>query len=167
MTATTLPDNDERTTLGALERWAAERMAARNLRFTSGRQRVLAVLHAADRPLSVEDILRADRSLPQSSTYRDLRVLLDAGVVVPRYLTDERARFELAPTSTTGLSVHLVCTTCGTIEQITAGDEVERSVGSAVRAAARDQSFTTVVPQLLARGRCGRCVTLGRPSPTH
>jgi Fe2+ or Zn2+ uptake regulation protein len=120
---------------------------------------VLSILHAADRPLSVDDILHADPALPQSSTYRDLRVLLDAGIVIPRYLTEDRARFETASSRTTGPSVHFVCTECGTIAQIAAGEDIERAVSSATRGAQRDQGFTTDLTQLLARGRCRRCAT--------
>lgn len=136
---------------------AGAAMAARDQRLTSNRRRVLAVLYEADRPLSVEEILDADPGLPQSSAYRDVRLLREVGAIRPRYLTDDRVHFELAPAGADQVAYHLVCIECGAIVAEIATETLQRQVTSAMKAA-RASGFTPSMAQLLGRGRCAACV---------
>ena len=56
-------------------------MAAAKLRSTPSRRRVVEVLTAARRPLTLPEVLQADGELSQSSAYRNLSELMAAGVV--------------------------------------------------------------------------------------
>lgn len=143
---------------GLQEVWqrAAAAMAARDQRLTSNRRRVLAVLYGADRPMSVEEILDADPGLPQSSAYRDVRLLRDVGAVRPRYLTDDRVHFELAPAGTDKVAYHFVCIDCRAIVTDVAPESLQRQVASAMKTA-RGAGFEPSMAQLLGRGRCAAC----------
>ena len=59
----------------------AVRLAALDQRYTGNRRVLVDVLADADRPVNMGEILAAAGRLPQSSAYRNLTVLIDAGVV--------------------------------------------------------------------------------------
>jgi Fe2+ or Zn2+ uptake regulation protein len=89
----------------------ATRLRGVGQRFTTQRQGLVAVLERARKPLSTAEIVRA-RTGPQSSVYRNLAVLEQAGVV-RRVITDEGfARFELTE-ELTEHHHHLICSNCG------------------------------------------------------
>ena len=74
----------------------ATKLAEIGQRFTSGRRAIVESLTHAQRPLSIPEILEHTTGLAQSSAYRNLTVLENAGVVVRVITTDEWARFELS-----------------------------------------------------------------------
>jgi Fe2+ or Zn2+ uptake regulation protein len=135
---------------------AAARLRARQQRLTSGREQLIDVLAAADRPLTIPEILRRRRGLAQSSVYRNLVVLEDAGVVHRIVTHDEFARYELAD-DLTGHHHHLVCATCGRVEDLPASDALERSLDAAVARAARTSGFRVSHHRLDLVGVCARC----------
>ncbi|MEZ5136626.1 MAG: transcriptional repressor [Acidimicrobiales bacterium] len=65
-------------------------------RYTSGRKRIVAALRDGDGPMTIPQILDADRSLAQSSVYQDLVVLEEVGAVTRIVTRDDFARYELA-----------------------------------------------------------------------
>ena len=70
-----------------------ERMLRRDdHRYTARRRRLVEVLGGAGRPVTMPDVLDADPSLPQSSTYRSLDVLERAGVARRIITGGEHAR---------------------------------------------------------------------------
>ena len=72
------------------------RLRGAGLRYTRSRRRVVEVLAGTDRPLTIPDILARAGTLAQSSVYRNLNELIDAGVVHRIVAGDEFSHFELA-----------------------------------------------------------------------
>jgi Fe2+ or Zn2+ uptake regulation protein len=135
----------------------ARRLAAVDQRFTSGRRGLVEVLAAADRPLSVPDILAASAAgLPQSSVYRNLTVLAEAGVVRRVVGTDEHARFELAE-DLAEHHHHLLCILCGSVIDVSAAPRLERALSEAARLAAEEVGFEVTEHRIDLVGVCSNC----------
>jgi Fur family transcriptional regulator, ferric uptake regulator len=129
---------------------------AQKQRFTPTRRLVVDVLQAADRPLTIPEILDAQPALAQSSAYRNL-VVLEQAHVVHRIVTHaEFARYELAE-DLTGHHHHLVCSNCGRVEDLPATATVERSISAAIDEAARRAGFRTEHHRLDLVGLCTDC----------
>jgi Fe2+ or Zn2+ uptake regulation protein len=135
---------------------AASRLRAHDQRLTAGRVQLIEVLAATDRPLTIPEIRDARPGLAQSSVYRNLVVLEEAGVVHCLTTRDGFARYELAE-DLTGHHHHLVCVTCGRIEDLPATPALERSVEAAVARAARTNGFRTEHHRLDFVGVCADC----------
>jgi Fe2+ or Zn2+ uptake regulation protein len=140
----------------SLRERAASRLRAHQQRLTAGREQLIEVLAAADRPLTIPEVLRRRRGLAQSSVYRNLVVLEEAGVVHRIVTHDEFARYELAE-DLTGHHHHLVCATCGRIEDVPATPALEKSLEAAVARAARTSGFRTSHHRLDLVGVCADC----------
>ncbi|MEE3274673.1 MAG: transcriptional repressor, partial [Actinomycetota bacterium] len=112
----------------------AQRLRAAGLRKSRSRQVVVDVLVRAGRPLSLPEILGANAELAQSSAYRNLGELVDAGLARRVESTDDHARFELHE-SVTGHHHHLVCTSCGMVEDFDVPDDFEAGIDAMVHAA--------------------------------
>jgi Fur family transcriptional regulator, ferric uptake regulator len=131
-------------------------LRAQQQRLTPTRALVVDVLEAADRPLTIPEILDAQPGLAQSSVYRNL-VVLEQARVVHRIVTQaEFARYELAE-DLTGHHHHLVCSSCGRVEDLPATAAVERSVAAAIDEAARRAGFRTERHRLDLVGLCADC----------
>jgi Fe2+ or Zn2+ uptake regulation protein len=136
----------------------ATRLQAVNQRATASRQAIVAVLGRASRPLTIPEILETPggRSLAQSSVYRNLVVLEEAGLV-RRVVTDgEFARYELAE-DLTEHHHHLVCVRCGRIDDIPADAHLERSLADATAAIERTTGFRTQHHRIDLVGLCREC----------
>jgi Fur family transcriptional regulator, ferric uptake regulator len=125
-------------------------------RYTSGRRRLVEVLVAAERPLTLPEILDTDTALTQSSAYRNLDVLETSGAIRRIVGTGDHAHFELAE-SMLGHHHHLICVGCGVIEDIRLGDTLEQAVDSALTTAALDAGFTPLHHSLDLHGHCASC----------
>ena len=137
---------------------AATKLAASDQRYTRGRRAVVDVLAASQRPLTVREIVdgAASGDLPQSSAYRNLTVLVEAGVVHRLPGPDEFARYELAE----GLADHhhhLWCAQCGAIADVPASPRLERALAEAARVAAEDSGFEVTGHRIDLLGRCASC----------
>ena len=75
---------------------AAERVAALDQRYTASRRALVHALLEAERPLTITEILAGAKGMPQSSAYRNLTVLCEAGVARRLPGVDDLGRFELA-----------------------------------------------------------------------
>ena len=95
-----------------LHRGVEARLREVDQQYTANRRAVTTVLAAAATPLTLPDILDADRSLAQSSAYRSLAVLVEAGVVRRLVHGGDHAHYELAE-QLTEHHHHLVCDECG------------------------------------------------------
>lgn len=134
---------------------AGTRLRRVHQRMTPKRVAIVDVLAAAARPLSLPEILAARAGLAQSSVYRNLVVLEQAGVV-HRIVTAESARFELAE-ELTGHHHHLICTKCGTVEDVQAASGLEASLADAVAQLEADNGFRTMAHRIDLVGLCRRC----------
>jgi Fe2+ or Zn2+ uptake regulation protein len=135
---------------------AAARLRRSGERYTTGRRALVAALAAADRPPSIPDLLTSTPGLAQSSAYRNLAVLERAGVVRRIATTDEFARFELDE-DLTGHHHHLICTSCGGVEDFTVSKQVERSLSTAMDRAASALGFDAEHHRLDLLGTCAAC----------
>ena len=134
----------------------ASMLHAHAQRLTPTRQRIVDVLAGASGPLTIPEVLAAGRGLAQSSVYRNLVVLEEAGVVHRVVTTDDFARYELDE-DLTEHHHHLVCSNCGRVEDLPATPAVEKSVAAAVEQAARRAGFRTQHHRLDLVGVCAQC----------
>ena len=135
---------------------AAARLGDREQRYTTNRRAIVAALAAHTAPVTLPELLRTRPGLSQSSTYRNLAALEDAGVVRRVVSSGEHAHFELAE-DLTGHHHHLVCVGCGTIEDVTLDPALERSLDGAFAAAAAARGFELGGHSIDIEGRCRAC----------
>src|SRR3954469_7234242 len=122
--------------LSELHPIAAERLRSDDQRYTAGRRAVVEVLHDAEQPLTIAQVLERRRDLPQSSVYRNLAVLERVGVVHRIVTTDEFARYELAE-DLTEHHHHLICSRCGDVADFTVSGAVEHDIEAALSRVAK------------------------------
>jgi Fe2+ or Zn2+ uptake regulation protein len=139
----------------SLHETVARLLRANAQRLTPTREQIVDVLAAAG-PVTIPEILGAQPGLAQSSVYRNLVVLEDAGVVHRIATADDFARYELAE-HLTGHHHHLVCSNCGRVEDLPATPAVERSVAAAIEEAAQRAGFRTEHHRLDLIGLCSNC----------
>jgi Fe2+ or Zn2+ uptake regulation protein len=128
-------------------------------RFTAARRAVVDVLAASDRPLMITEIIERAPSgvrLAQSSVYRNLAVLEGAGVVRRVAAIDEFGRYELAE-EMMGHHHHLLCSSCGSVEDVTLPGSVERAVDRALSDVAAAAGFRGTQHRLDLVGICAKC----------
>ncbi len=133
------------------------RLRAVDQRYTTRRRAVVELLAAADRPQSIGELLDADGSLAQSSLYRNLVVLEDAGVVRRILTNGDFARFELTE-DLTGHHHHLICSSCGSVGDFTVPDALEADLTRALRRVASRERFRADAHRLDLVGLCAECV---------
>ena len=126
-------------------------------RYTSSRRAVVDALVTGDRPMTLPEILEADGELAQSSAYRNLAELVQAGVVRRIITSDEYSHFELAEHLTGDHHHHLICSNCGTVEDFTVPEELEALIDRAATRVAKQQRFAVDHHRLDLVGRCASC----------
>jgi Fe2+ or Zn2+ uptake regulation protein len=143
-----------------LEPDLGERVAARlrvvGQRLTTNRLALVEVLAGAPRPLTIPEVLDRHDGLAQSSVYRNLVVLEEAGIVHRVVTNDEFARWELAE-DLTAHHHHLICAACGRVEDVPASAGLEASVAAAAAEVTRATGFLTQHHRVDLVGLCRRC----------
>ncbi len=134
----------------------AERLRGADQRYTSGRRAIVDLLAEAPRPSTIPELLARRPSLAQSSVYRNLVVLEEVGVAHRVVTSDERWRYELAE-DLMGHHHHLICTTCGRVEDFTVSAQMEQMVEQALRRAVRGTGFRADTHRLDIVGTCAAC----------
>ncbi|MFN2613186.1 MAG: Fur family transcriptional regulator [Actinomycetota bacterium] len=135
---------------------AAERLRRAGQRYSANREALVETLRNATKPLTIPEILKTNRTLPMSSAYRNLAILEQAGVVHRIVTRDEFARYELAEDLTTHHH-HLICVSCGGVEDFTAPSRFEESATSALGKVASKAGFTIRSHRLDVLGLCKTC----------
>jgi Fur family transcriptional regulator, ferric uptake regulator len=135
---------------------AALRLTGAGQRYTRARRALVDVLADADAPLALPQLLERDRSLAQSSAYRNLVVLERAGVVHRIVTADEFARYELAE-DLTGHHHHLICSECGDVRDFTVPASLESALVRALARVAGEHEFVAEHHRLDLIGRCPAC----------
>jgi Fe2+ or Zn2+ uptake regulation protein len=135
---------------------AASRLRAADQRYTTGRRRLVELLADAPRPATIPELLGRAPSLAQSSAYRNLVVLEEAGVAHRIVTSDERSRYELAE-DLMGHHHHLICTSCGRVDDFTVSTRMERSLESALTRAVAGTGFHPATHRLDVIGTCATC----------
>lgn len=133
----------------------ATQLSSIGQRFTTNRRDIVAALTQAERPMTMPEILEAT-GLAQSSAYRNLTVLENAGVVVRIVSTDEWARFELSE-EITGHHHHMVCHSCGSVDDVRIPDDVEHELDEALAKVAKRAGFQMHHHRLDVVGVCKSC----------
>ena len=139
-----------------LERDVEHRLLEHGVRFTSGRREVFAAVSSAAGPRTATE-LHSDLNgrVPLSSLYRSLAVLADSGVLDQHHGAEE-TRYELAEWLGEHHH-HLVCTSCGTVDDVTASPEHEALVDRLVTTFAASSDFTVSGHRFEIEGLCSSC----------
>jgi Fe2+ or Zn2+ uptake regulation protein len=125
-------------------------------RYTPKRRALVTLLERADKPVSMNDLLAGKTGLPQSSIYRNLAVLEQAGAVRRVITEDEFARFELTE-ALTEHHHHLICSNCGKVEDVTIPADLESAMDRTIDRVARRAGFAHVSHRLDLIGTCRSC----------
>ena len=136
------------------------RLTSQDQRYTSGRRALVGILADAGRPLTIPEVLDRSQGVPQSTAYRNLTVLIEAGVARRVTGSDDHGRFELAE-DLTGHHHHVICTTCGTVTDVHVAPRLERALEAAAEAATADLGFEVSGHTIDLLGTCRRCRTPG------
>jgi Fur family transcriptional regulator, ferric uptake regulator len=144
-----LPEGLRETVLARLRR--------ANQRLTPNREALLEVLaREGNGPVTIPEILAVRPDLAVSSVYRNLVVLEQADVVHRVVARGDFAYYELVE-ELTEHHHHVVCSNCGTVEDVPASPTIEQSVRDAARQIARRTGFKTERHRLDLFGLCQRC----------
>lgn len=143
------------TTTGMHEAVASS-LGRTDQRYTPMRQQLVDLLAAAGRPLSIQEILATRPGLAQSSVYRNLDTLEQAGAVRRVLGADEFARYELDE-ALTEHHHHLVCTNCRRITDFQVAPRHERALERVLDDAAVQSGFRAVAHRLDLFGLCRDC----------
>jgi Fur family transcriptional regulator, ferric uptake regulator len=135
---------------------ATARLRAVGQRYTPSRRLLVRILAEAGRPLTTGEVQDVGGRLPQSSVYRNLAVLEQAGVVRRVTAGDGVVRYEPAE-DLTEHHHHLVCTACGSVVDVTLLPAVERRLDKAVDEVAARTGFEVHSHRLDLIGRCADC----------
>jgi Fur family ferric uptake transcriptional regulator len=136
---------------------AATKLSATTQRYTTNRRAVVDALLSLPGPATIAELLAAEQALAQSSTYRNLVVLEEAGVVHRIVTSDDHARFELTEAITGQHHHHLICEACGVIIDIVLAPEVETALERSLGQAAADNRFTGAHHRVDLLGTCKDC----------
>lgn len=132
------------------------RLQSAGHRYTPKRRALVDALRHAGNPVAITELADARRGLPQSSVYRNLAALEQAGAVHRVVTGEEFARYELAE-DLTEHHHHLLCRSCGTVEDVAVASSFERQVVRAVTDIADRTGFSAVSHRLDLIGTCRNC----------
>jgi Fe2+ or Zn2+ uptake regulation protein len=136
----------------------AARLRTADHRYTGGRRRVVAALDEAEGPVTIPQILEIDRTLAQSSVYRNLAILEEVGAVTRIVTHDDHARFELAEALTDHHHHHLICSRCGLVSDFELSRKTEQAIDRAFQQVGRSAEFRIEGHRLDLIGSCRDCV---------
>jgi Fe2+ or Zn2+ uptake regulation protein len=141
---------------GELHESVRRTLSSRDVRYTTGRKKVIESLSAAPGPRSAAELLDETAGVPLSSLYRSLTVLDDAGVLRRQHDADGLARYELAEWLT-GHHHHTVCTDCGSVEDIELDQAAEASLDAMLRGLSNSTGWKVTGHSLEVEGVCRSC----------
>jgi Fur family ferric uptake transcriptional regulator len=134
-----------------------ERLDAREIRYTSGRRSVVASIQMASGPRTAAELARSPRmDVPASSMYRTLSMLAESDVLKKHHGPDGVGRYELAEWLT-GHHHHLVCVSCGAIEDIEVPRHAESELKAIVDSLGEGAGFRVLDHVLEIEGVCQTC----------
>ena len=125
-------------------------------RYTSSRRRLVSILLHSSKPLTINQILETDENLAQSSAYRNLGVLEEAGAVIRIATNDDYAHYELAE-HILDHHHHLICSPCGEILDFHLSDSIERALEISLQQVADQFDFVVDTHRLDLIGTCTSC----------
>ena len=125
-------------------------------RYTLGRQQLVELLLEVDRPVTIPELMELGAHQSQSSLYRNLAIMEQAGAVRRLASVDDVARYELDE-ELTGHHHHLVCSRCGRVDDITLGEDFETQMRRAVDRTSQDSGYRLSAHHLELVGTCPDC----------
>ncbi len=134
----------------------ALRLAQLDQRYTRLRRALVESMARAGRPLTIPELLGSNPGLSQSSAYRNVTALIEAGAARRVSGTGDHGRFELAE-ELSGHHHHLVCGGCGRIADVHPSPGLERALAQAARLAADEQGFEVTEHRFDLVGTCADC----------
>ena len=135
----------------------AERLRRLDQRYTRNREAIVDALDGARAPLTIPEILDRNPKLAMSSVYRNLALLEEAGIVHRIVTSDEFARYEMAEDLTADHHHHLICVSCGNVEDFRASKQLEEAASSSLQKAATKVGFSVRSHRLDVLGLCRNC----------
>ena len=106
--------------------------------------------------MTITQILETDENLAQSSVYRNLGVLEEAGAVIRIATNDDYAHYELAE-HILDHHHHLICSPCGEILDFHLSDSIERALDISLQQVADQFDFVVDSHRLDLIGTCTSC----------
>ena len=134
----------------------ASQLQAAGQRYTSNRRRLISILLRSSKPLSINQILDMDPELAQSSVYRNLTVLEEAGSIARIVTSADHARYELAE-EILEHHHHIICSPCGEILDFRLSDSIEETLEASLQEIADQLGFTLDTHRLDLIGTCTLC----------
>jgi len=151
------PSRSSTTATPDLHSVAAAHLRVIGHTYPTRRRALVAIFERATQPLSIPEILEEDHELAQSSVYRNLAVLELAGIVHRIVTKDEFARFELSEAMSGHHHHHLICSSCGTVADVTLPAVVETTVNREMNKLAKRHGFVPLSHQMDLIGLCAVC----------
>lgn len=139
-----------------IHRTVRDRLDQSDQRYTVSRRAVVGALADADGPLTLPELIDVAPTLTQSSTYRNLAVLEDVGVVRRLVHSTDHARYELAE-HLTEHHHHLICEECGVVRDVTLTSELEATLDAAFTKISLAEGFASTHHTIDLYGRCADC----------
>lgn len=140
-----------------MHRTIATLLARRGQHYTSARRALVAALMQSGRPATIGEVIAVAPGLAISTAYRNLTMLVSAGVVARVSGSDEFGRFELSQELSGGHHHHVVCADCGLVLDTGASDRLEAALEDAAKQIAKANGFAITEHRLELVGRCGGC----------
>ena len=134
----------------------AVRLARVDQRYTRLRRTLVGTMARAGRPLTVPELLRSNPGLSQSSAYRNITALIDAGAARRVSGAGDHGRFELAE-ELSGHHHHLVCGGCGRVADVHPSPRLERALSEAARLIGAEEDFEVTEHRFDLVGMCADC----------
>lgn len=142
--------------MGEIEREVIDLLTAHDLRFTIARRQIVKALRDAGGPVTLPELLDRAPDLAQSSAYRNLALLEEAGIVHRLVHGADHARYELAE-ALTEHHHHMICDQCGAVRDVTFSDETEELLDHSIADAATRERFHVTRHVLDLHGICNDC----------
>tara|TARA_B100000700_G_scaffold75240_1_gene84165 strand:+ start:883 stop:1332 length:450 start_codon:yes stop_codon:yes gene_type:complete len=139
-----------------IDQLAASQLSAINQRYTKNRRQLVEILLGTSKPITINQILESDSKLAQSSVYRNLAVLEQAGLVAKIITNDEHAHYELAE-HILDHHHHIICSPCGEILDFQLTEKIEKALENSLKEIADDYGFSIDRHRLDLLGTCGEC----------
>ena len=139
-----------------IDQLATSQLNSINQRYTTNRRKLIGILQEATKPITINQILESDSKLAQSSVYRNLAVLEQAGLVVKIITNDDHAHYELAE-HILDHHHHIICSPCGEILDFHLSEKIEKALENSLKEIADDLGFSIDRHRLDLLGTCGEC----------
>lgn len=139
-----------------IDQLATSQLSSINQRYTTNRRKLIGILQEATKPITINQILESNSDLAQSSVYRNLAVLEQAGLVVRIITNEDHAHYELAE-HILDHHHHIICSPCGEILDFHLSAKIEKALEESLQKIADDFGFSIDRHRLDLLGTCGDC----------